>query len=97
MGIAGITFQNKTFGINVLKKQHPFVVFSADDKLGLVDKDGFYFYKTLSNNQRYLRKYKNIDEADYLDKYPQKVDSMEKGMKSLFDAVQYLIHTKYSN
>lgn len=97
MGIAGITFQNKTFGINVLKKQHPFVVFSADDKLGLVDKDGFYFYKTLSNNQRYLRKYKNIDEADYLDKYPQKVDSMEKGMKSLFDAAQYLIHTKYSN
>jgi len=78
MGIIGAKYTNKTFGINILKEQHPFIVISADDKIGCIDNQGYYFYKTLVNNQTYLRKYKNLDLNNYKFKLKTKADSMEK-------------------
>jgi hypothetical protein len=83
--------------INVLKNKHPFVVFSADDKLALVDSNGYYFYHTISNNQMYLRKYKTLDTANYLLNMPFKADSMHQSMMHIFNSAQYLIREKYYN
>jgi phosphoglycerol transferase MdoB-like AlkP superfamily enzyme len=91
MGIIGATYTNSTFGINILKEKHPFVVFSADDKIGCVDNAGFYYYKTLNNDQRYLRKYKNLDPINYLEKYKSKSDSMEKNMMMIYETANYFI------
>ena len=41
MGIIKANYTNKTFGISILKEQHPFVFFSADDKIGCIDDKGF--------------------------------------------------------
>lgn len=95
MGIIGANYTNNTFGINILKEKHPFVVFSADDKVGCVDDKGFYYYKTLSNNQQYLRIYKDLDPANYLLKYPQKADSMENAMMNIYESANYFIHKSY--
>lgn len=97
MGIIGAPYINKTFGINVLKNKHPFVVFSADDKLALVDSNGYYFYHTLSNNQVYLRKYKLLDTTNYVLKMPFKADSMRQSMMHIFNSAHYLIREKYYN
>jgi len=96
MGIIGSNYTDKTFGVNILKYKHPFVVFSADDKIGCVDSSGYYFYKTLSNNQSFLRKYKNLDPENYCSKYKNKADSMHNGMMKIYDACNFFIKTGYS-
>lgn len=95
MGIIGASYTDKTFGLNVLKQKHPFVVFSADDKIGCVDSSGYYFYRTLSNDQSYLRKYKNLDPANYCSQYKNKADSMDAGMKKIFETVNFFIKNGY--
>lgn len=95
MGIIGAGYTNKTFGINILKEQHPYVVFSADDKIGCVDNAGFFYYKTLSNNETYLRKYKDLDLVNYKDQYKAKADSMDKNMTQIYEAANYFIRKDY--
>ncbi len=97
MGIVGGPFNNRTFGINILKQHHPFVVFSADDKLALIDSSGYFYYETLSNSQKYLRHYKDLDTSNYVNKMPLKADSMHKNMMHVFNTAQYLIREKYYN
>jgi phosphoglycerol transferase MdoB-like AlkP superfamily enzyme len=95
MGIIGEDYQNNTFGINILKEKHSFVVFSADDKIGCVDDKGFYYSKTLSNNQSYLRKYKNLDPINYYGQLKSKSDSMYTNMMKIYNTADYLIKKSY--
>ncbi|MES2514859.1 MAG: sulfatase-like hydrolase/transferase [Bacteroidota bacterium] len=95
MGIIGGNYTNQTFGINILKEQHPYVVFSADDKIGCVDNNGFYYYKTLTNGQTYLRKYKNLDPVNYNVQLKGKADSLEKNMMQIYNSANYFIRKDY--
>ena len=95
MGIINTKYTNQTFGINILKEKHPFVVFSADDKIGCVDNKGFYFYKTLSNGNTYLRKYQNLDTVNYKYQYKIIADTLEKNMMRIYETANYLIRKNY--
>jgi phosphoglycerol transferase MdoB-like AlkP superfamily enzyme len=95
MGIIGANYTNQTFGINILKEQHPYVVFSADDKIGCVDNNGYYYYKTLANGETYLRKYKNLDPVNYKTPLKQKADNMEKNMMQIYESANYFIRKDY--
>lgn len=95
MGLTGEPYTNTTFGVDILKDKHPYVVFSADDKIGCVDNNGFYYYKTLSNGQRYLRKYKTLDPVNYITQYPQKADSMERNITGIYETANYFIRKNY--
>lgn len=95
MGIVGKPYTNNTFGINILKEKHPFVVFSADDKIGCIDNKGYYFYKTLSNDECYLRKYENLDATNYVKQYQAKADSMKKNMMMIYESAEYFIQKDY--
>lgn len=95
MGIIGANYTNKTFGINILKQQHPFVVFSADDKIGCVDDKGYYYYKTLANGKDYLRKYKNLDPVNYNKILKPRADSMEHNMMQVYETAEYFIQKDY--
>ena len=95
LGLLHVPFTNQTFGINILKQQHPFVVFSADDKLGCVNNSGYFYYKTLDNNERYLRKYKNLDATNYVTTNKQLADTMDKNMMLLYGTAHDLLRTEY--
>ncbi len=95
MGILKTNYTNNTFGINILKEKHPYVVFSADDKIGCIDSNGFYYYKTLSNDQTYLRKYKVLDKVNYNKIFKTKADSMEKNLTHIYETGNYLIRKNY--
>lgn len=97
MGIVGGKYENKTFGLNVLKEKHPFVVFSGDDKLALVDSNGYYYLHTLTDNQFFLRKYWQQNDTNYYSKLPLKGDSLNKKMMHIFNTAHYLIREKYYN
>jgi len=95
MGILGLSFTNKTFGINILKEKHPYVVFSADDKIACVDDKGFFYYKTLSNGEEYLRKYKNLDPINYNVHLKSKTDSLAQNSMRIYEAARYFIRKYY--
>ena len=95
MGIIGANYTNQTFGINILKEKHPYVVFSADDKIGCVDDQGFYFYKTLANGETYLRNYKNLDPINYKTQLKHKADSMERNMMKIYQSANFFIRKDY--
>ena len=95
MGIAGGTYVNNTFGIDLLKERHPFVVFSADDKIGCVNDGGFFYYRTTSNGNTYLRKYPQLDPVNYKDRYKELADSMDWQMKDIYETARYLIERDY--
>lgn len=95
MGIIGEPFNNETFGINILKEKHPYVVFSADDKIGCVDSSGFYYYITLNNHQKYLRKYKALDPTNYYNTLKQKADSTHNKMMSIYNTAHYYLRKEF--
>ncbi len=95
MYLVNQNYTNNTFGINILKEKHPYVVFSADDKLGCVDNEGFYYYETLSNDKKYLRKYQNLDTTNYIHIYKSKADSLSKNIKTIYEGAQYFNYMKY--
>jgi phosphoglycerol transferase MdoB-like AlkP superfamily enzyme len=53
-GVLNIDFKNPTFGIDLLKEQHPFVFFTADDKIGCIDNEGYFFYELLTQRTKRL-------------------------------------------
>jgi phosphoglycerol transferase MdoB-like AlkP superfamily enzyme len=95
LAIAGGTFVNETFGINLLKDKHPFVVFSADDKLGCVDSTGWYYY-TLNNGQTYLRRYAALDWKNYRAEQSANVKQIHKEMTAVYETARYLLNRDYA-
>ena len=94
-GILNLEFENNTFGINLLKEKHPFVFFTADDKVGCVDNDGFYFYELHAQNVIKLRKYRDLDQHDYYKEYMSRADSLRAGGKKMLDAAEFFIRQNY--
>lgn len=94
-GILNLEFENKTFGCNILKEQHPFVYFTADDKIGCISSDGYFFYELISQKTKRLRRFENLDQTDYYSSRKQKADSLEKSAKSMLDAAEYFIRKDY--
>jgi phosphoglycerol transferase MdoB-like AlkP superfamily enzyme len=94
-GILNLDFNNSSFGIDLLKETHPFVFFTADDKIGCVDKEGNFFYELITQRNKRLRKYLTLDQKDYYNDNRATADSLEKGTKMLLDAAEYFIRKDY--
>lgn len=100
MGILNLPYTNRTFGVDVFKEKHPYVMFSADDKIGCVTSDGYYYFKLLTTDTRYLRKYKNLDPVNYAESKKVLSDSLDKGIHAIFESARYIIrkeHYLYDN
>ena len=95
MALLNQSYVDETFGIDILHHQHPFVMFSADDKLGAVDNRGDYFYSILNNDVKRLRHYKNLDPADFYLTNKATADSLQYGANAILETARYLIHKKY--
>lgn len=94
-GVLNLEFNNTGFGVNLLKEKHPFVYFTADDKIGCVDDEGFFFYELITQRTKRLRKYRHLDQADYFETYRTRADSMEAGAKAMLDAAEYFIRQEH--
>jgi phosphoglycerol transferase MdoB-like AlkP superfamily enzyme len=93
--LMNIEFKNGSFGVNILKQKHPFVFFTADDKIGCVSDDGYYFYDLLSQKTRRLRRYPQYEEKDYYSEKKTKADSLEKSAKTMLKAAEFFIRRDY--
>lgn len=92
MGLLDRTYNNETFGIDLFKETHPFVAFTADDKSGCVNNEGFYYYKFRDMDYSKLRKYKSLDSTNYIRHGCKSMaDSLDYGMKALLETARYFI------
>jgi phosphoglycerol transferase MdoB-like AlkP superfamily enzyme len=94
-GLLNLEFNNNSFGVNLLKEKHPFVFFTADDKIGCVDSSGYFFYELITQRSKRLRKYLQLDQNDYYNSNKNKADSLEAGAKAMLDAAEYFIRQDY--
>lgn len=94
-GVLNLSFNNTTFGIDLMKEIHPFVFFTADDKIGCVSDDGYFFYELITQKSKALKKYIQLDQSDYYMSHKSKADSLEKAAKQMLDAAEYFIRTDY--
>ncbi len=94
-GVLNLSFTNNSFGSDILKVKHPFVYFTADDKIGCISNDGYFFYELISQKTKRLRKYMNLDQTDYTITNKTKADSLEKSAKFMLDAAEYFIRKDY--
>ena len=89
MGLLNIPYVNKTMGIDLIKEKRPYIYFNADDKIGCVNDQFFYIYRT--NGIESLYKYRNFDAKDYISQFKSKADSMKRYTFSMLQASQVLI------
>ena len=78
-----------------MKEKNSFVYFTADDKIGCIDDQGFFFYELISQRTKRLRKYLTLDQRDYYVKCKSKSDSLEYAAKSMLEAAKYFIRKDY--
>jgi len=94
-GVLNLSFTNTSFGQDIRKEKHPFVYFTADDKIGCISDDGYYFYDLMTQKTKRLKKYLNLSEVEYYDSNRAKADSLEKSARAMLDAAEYFIRKDY--
>lgn len=94
--LLNLNYANFSFGENVLKTSRPLVFFSADDKLGYVTNDDYFFFHCFTDNQMRFVKYTNLEEKDYYQEYKNRADSLYSVTKSLYNAATYYIQNNYA-
>lgn len=94
-GILNLNYNNTTFGSNILKVKHPFVYFTADDKIGCVSDDGYFYYELIPQKIKRLRYFETMQEKDYYPLKKNKADSLEQASKHMLNAAEYFIRQNY--
>lgn len=89
MGLLGKAYTNNTFGIDLLNEKRPYIYFSADDKIGVLDDQFFLIIK--SDKTEALYKYRLNDINDYKKLYKAKTDSMRNYAFSMLQTAQWFV------
>ena len=89
MGLMNIAYENNTMGIDLLKEKRPFIYFTADDKIGCLDKE--YFFLRKNDGSESLYHYQNASTENILEKYEAKADSMKNYAYSMLQTTQWMI------
>lgn len=95
MGLLRLNYINNTLGIDLRTEKRPFAFFTADDKIGILNKDLFLIIRT--GGPTTLYKYTLKDVTNYYDDYPKMVDSMKTYAYSMLQVTQWLIEKKKTN
>lgn len=91
-----LKYNNFSFGENILETSRPIVFFSADDKLGYVTNDDYFFFHSFTDNQKRFVKYQYFDEKDYYPENKTRADSLYSLTKSLYNSATYYIQNNYA-
>lgn len=92
MGLLNIPYTNNTLGIDLFKQKRPYGYFNADDKYGVINKDWYLIVR--EDKSTTLHKYKDKNQTNLSNKYPNIVDSMRNYAESNLQAYQYIIKNK---
>lgn len=88
-GILDLEYTNNTFGVDLLKQQRPYAYFSSDDKLGCIDDQYYYIYRT--NGEASLHQYRTQNPANMIKEFPEIAKSMKNYVVSMTQASKWMI------
>jgi phosphoglycerol transferase MdoB-like AlkP superfamily enzyme len=92
MGLMNLSYVNNTMGVDLLKEKRPYIYFTADDKIGCIDKD-FYFIHRMNGNES-LYRYKDQSTDNYLEQYKMRADSMRSYAYSMLQTAQSMVENE---
>jgi phosphoglycerol transferase MdoB-like AlkP superfamily enzyme len=93
MGLLNHPYINNTMGIDLLKEGRKYICFSADDRLGCVNNQYFWYYNYAAGNE-YLLHYRDKDPKQYLQQFPLLADTLKNYAHSMLQTTQWLIENK---
>ena len=64
MGILGVSYNNSTFGVDLLRQQRQYAYFMNGNKYGVVDEEWFYV-SDLQRSSEGLYRYRDNDTTNY--------------------------------
>lgn len=94
-GILNLSFNNETFGIDIIKEKHPFVFFTADDKIGCISDDGYFFYHLITQRTKRLKSFATLKVEDLYKIKKTRADSLDESARKMLDAAEYFIRKDY--
>lgn len=94
-GVLNLSFTNTSFGEDIRKVKHPFVYFTADDKIGCISDDGYFFYNLITQKTKRLKKYHNLNQEEFYETKRSRADSLEQSAMHMLDAAEYFIRKDY--
>lgn len=95
MGYLNINYTNNTLGIDLNEHERPFIYFCADNKYGALNNKFYYINRKGSTQSLY--KYKNKDRENYLESYPELVDSIKNYTEAMMQTAQFMISSKQTS
>ncbi|HEX7343639.1 MAG TPA: LTA synthase family protein, partial [bacterium] len=95
MGILNVNYVNNTFGIDLLREARPAIFFTADDKIGCLNREFFLVHR--QNGLESVYKYRTAESNNYLEQYPASADSLRTYAFSMLQAAQGMIEKKKTN
>ena len=92
LGMLHIPNDNKTLGLDLFQHYRPFMYFSADDRIGCLDKE--YYLIIRPENNETLFQYKDLSTENFLSSQKARADSMRSYTFSMMQTMQLLMSTK---
>jgi phosphoglycerol transferase MdoB-like AlkP superfamily enzyme len=89
MGLMHLPYVNNTMGIDLLNEKRPFTYFTADDKIGCINKE--YYFIHCNNGKEYLYRYANKDMTNYVGISKAQADSMRTYAFSMLQTTQWVM------
>jgi phosphoglycerol transferase MdoB-like AlkP superfamily enzyme len=90
MGVLGFAYDNHNLGIDLLKEKRPCIYFSADNKIGCVGKQ-YYYFDLLDAKQEFLYEYKNLSDKNEIKERKSIADSLRDYVFTMLQTSNYLI------
>ena len=69
---------DRMLGINLLNHKRQYAFFSADDRIGAVDGEFFYLYRSKQEGRESLYRYLERDTEDLIEQYPEHAAAMRR-------------------
>ncbi len=91
-GLLNFSYINRTFGIDLLKKQRSYSVFSSDDKLCCIDSNYYYVYH--KGGREVLYNLKEKTPQNRIKEHPQVAEKMKDYLISIMQTTKWLIQNK---
>lgn len=92
LGLMKIPFENNTLGVNLGEHTRPFVFFTADDKIGVLDKEHYYIENL--NGFKALYKYQEKSTDNILSSNLEKASEMQHYAYTMLQTSAYTIENR---
>ena len=88
MGVLNQPYVNTTLGIDLQQEERPYIFINGDDRVAVLDHEFLLIYNGETSVK--LHKYKDLDQTNYANEFPEKVQKMLEYLKANLQAYEYV-------